>query len=278
MKDLTCTAAGRMLDAYHDEELPFSAQIAVGAHLDWCDSCAASLADRRLLRGALRGLTPGRQALSSDEEVSLQATVVNRIKAERSTSWNAVAREMFEDMHMVYAGAGAALAAVVCVAIMFALMQFGTRMRPDSLAAMIRFAAPPGSNQNPVRVGVRMQLPRALNESIGTSSNVKGDTAFMLAAVVTREGTISNLEVLPAMGRVAAPGSAEARAVENLLGSISRARFEPARLAGLPVAANVVWLVAHTTVRGTQSINLHATPVGKKRTASREGFDKPFLA
>jgi anti-sigma factor RsiW len=277
MKDLTCAATGRMLDAFHDEELPFAAQIAVGAHLEWCDSCAASLADLRLMREALRGLTPGRQALSRDEEVTLQTTVVNRIKAERSTSWNALAREMFEDMHMVYAGAGAALAAVVCIASMFALMQFGTRMRPDSLAAMIRFAAPPGSNQNPVRVGARMQLPRALNESIDTSSNMKGDTAFMLAAVVTREGTISNLEVLPAMGGAAAPGSAEARAVENLLGSVSRARFEPARLAGLPVAANVVWLVTHTTVRGSQSPDLPATPAGKKRTASIARPDQPFL-
>ena len=31
---------------------------------------------------------------------------------------------------------------------------------------------------------------------------------------------------------------------------MSRARFEPATRKGLPVAVNMVWLVAHTTVRG----------------------------
>ena len=38
-----------------------------------------------------------------------------------------------------------------------------------------------------------------------------------------------------------------------MLGAMSQARFEPARVAGLPVAVNMVWLVAHTTVRGTKA-------------------------
>jgi hypothetical protein len=279
MKVLTCTATRRRLDAYHDDELTVSDQIAVGAHLEWCEPCAASLAELRLLRQALRGLTPGREALSPDEEVTLQATVVNRIKAERSTSWTAQAREMFDDMHMVYAGAGAALAAVVCVAMMFGIMQYGTSMRPDSLAAMVRLAAPPGSNENPVKVDGRVRLPRALNESFATSSSPDGDTMFMLAAVVTREGTIANLELLvPETGRTAAPGSEEARAMENLLGAVSRARFEPARrVAGLPVAVNMVWMVAHTTVRAAQPIGLQSAPAAKKRTASHEEPTQPFL-
>jgi len=32
--------------------------------------------------------------------------------------------------------------------------------------------------------------------------------------------------------------------------AVSRARFEPATRKGMPVAVNMVWLVAHTTVRG----------------------------
>ena len=50
------------------------------------------------------------------------------------------------------------------------------------------------------------------------------------------------------------------KAVENLMGAMSRARFEPARVDGLPVAMNMVWVVEHTTVR--------ATPAEKKRTPS----------
>ena len=32
------------------------------------------------------------------------------------------------------------------------------------------------------------------------------------------------------------------------MGEVSRTKFEPARVDGLPVAMNMVWLVPHTTV------------------------------
>ena len=43
MKALTCAATRRRLHAFHDGELTVSEQIAVAAHLDWCDSCARAL-------------------------------------------------------------------------------------------------------------------------------------------------------------------------------------------------------------------------------------------
>jgi hypothetical protein len=199
-------------------------------------------------------LTPGRAALSRDEEISLQTTVVNRLKAEQATSWTAQAREMFEDMHLVYAGAGALIAAVLCVAIMIGLM---------------RFVPSPGSNLNPVKVSDHVRMPRALDELFAAPPS-SGDSAFMLAAVVTREGTVANLELLsPITGQAAAPGTDEAKAMEDLLGAVSRARFEPASVGGLPVAVNMVWLVAHTTVRASQpALDGHVTRTAKKRTAS----------
>jgi Putative zinc-finger len=254
MKTLTCPAARRLLHAFHDEELSFSDQIAVGAHLDWCDGCAADFAALGRLRGALRALTPGRVALSREDDGSLQRSVVSRVKAERAMSWAAQAREMFDDMQLVYAGAGATMAAVFSIVFMIGLM---------------RFAPSPGSNQNPVQVDEHVLMPRALNEPFATPGG-GGDTAFMLAAVVTREGTIENLELLsPISGPIAAPGTDEARVVEHLLGAVSRARFEPARVAGLPVAVNMVWLVAHTTVRAARpALRLPVTRVAKKRSAS----------
>ena len=65
MKPLTCAATRRRLQAFHDRELPFGDQIAVSAHLEWCDRCAAALAELRV--GAARRCrrcAPGRAALS----------------------------------------------------------------------------------------------------------------------------------------------------------------------------------------------------------------------
>jgi hypothetical protein len=50
-----------------------------------------------------------------------------------------------------------------------------------------------------------------------------------------------------------------------MLGAMAQARFEPARVAGLPIAVNMVWLVTHTTVRGTTLPTLPALPAAKKR-------------
>jgi hypothetical protein len=88
--------------------------------------------------------------------------------------------------------------------------------------------------------------------------------------VVTREGRIVNLELHPT-GEMPPAGSREARALEGFRGAVSRARFEPARVSGLPVpaAVNMVWLVAHTTVRATKAgLGLHAAPAAKKRRAN----------
>jgi hypothetical protein len=72
------------------------------------------------------------------------------------------------------------------------------------------------------------------------------------------------------------PGTSGARAVDGLVDAMRRARFEPARfdglLDGLPVAVNMVWLVAHTTVRGRADvppgIHVTVTPGVKRRAAA----------
>lgn len=260
MKVLSCAATRRRLHAFHDEELPVSDQIAVGAHLEWCDTCAASLAELRLVRVALREVAAGRRGLSNDEETSLQAGVVNRLNAERTVSWTAQAREMFDDMHLVYAGIGAATAAVVCVTIMLGMMRFATNEQPASVVAMVRALG--SSNRDLAQLDARVRL-NALDEAFSplSSRGISGDSMFMLAAIVTREGTISNLELLNPSSGPAAPGTDEAKAAENLLGAVSRARFEPMRVDGLPIAVKMVWLVAHTTVRASLPL------IPKKRTA-----------
>lgn len=269
MKVLGCAATRRRLQAYHDEELPVGRHIEVDAHLEWCDDCAAALAELRELRSALRAATPGRVALTREDQIGFHASVVNRVGAENTMSWPVRVRAMFEDMHFVYAGLGAAAATVACVTIMLSMMNFAALTNP-------------GFNQNPVVVDARMLMERNVVDSTmyftvstlrtrvldqGGFDAAAGDDdgAFTWSGVVTREGRLVNLELHPEAGQTPAVGSSEARAVESMLGAMAQARFEPARVAGLPIAVNMVWLVTHTTVRGTAGPALPALPAAKKR-------------
>jgi hypothetical protein len=278
MKVLNCAATRRRLDAYHDEELSISEQIAVSAHLEWCDPCAASLADRRELRDTLRRAMPGRTTLATlttEDELNLQRAVVNRIKAEERLSFGVWVQDAFADMHLVYAGLSAMAAALACVVITLGMMRVATNERPDSTAAMVRMFATRGSNLYPVSAGPRVRLPRALDEPVWvTPADV--DAHVTLSAIVTREGRVGSLEVLNASGGRWVPSDdVEAKTIEGLIGTVMRARFEPASIllepssmTGLPVAVNVVWIVAHTTVRATKSpLDLPPIPAVRKRTA-----------
>jgi len=247
---ITCAAARRRLQAYHDRELAVGDEIAVASHLEWCSECAETFADLQLVSAAIRTIAPGRQSLSREEAAGFTAAVVSRMDAERDQSFLVRVHDMFDDMHLVYAGLGATAATVVCIVIMLGMMRFATRERPDSLAAIVNILANPGSNLNPVAIDARVQMPRALDGAL-SSSAAPEDAVFALAAVVTREGTISNLEMLRTSGR---QGATDAKAEGALMDAMSRARFEPAQMAGLPVAVNMVWVVAHTTVRGKHPI------------------------
>ncbi len=52
------------------------------------------------------------------------------------------------------------------------------------------------------------------------------DSEFMIRAVVTREGTVANPELVHAMSdqKPIAPGTEEAKAAETLMGAVSRTR------------------------------------------------------
>jgi hypothetical protein len=269
MRPLTCAATTRRLQAYYDGELPIADQIAVDAHLDWCDACAEALEDLRAIGGALRLGAGEHGYLSFENAASLQSAIVSRVKAEREAGFFARVRDMFDDMHLVYAGLGAAAAAIVCVVIMLGMMRFATNERPDSLAAIVNLLATPGSNENPVMIDGRVLMPRALDGAFSAAANdAEQDAVFALAAVVTREGRIANLELLHSNGH-------DAALAESLLDAVSRARFEPALFDGSPVAVNMIWLVAHTTVRASnakrQSPEGAVPTTGRKRTATLFG-------
>jgi hypothetical protein len=263
MKVLSCAAARRRLQEYHDDELSVGQQIEVDAHLETCGECASALEELDVLRSALRAATPGRVSLTAEEHAGFHGSVVSRVGAEQRMSVSVRLRSMFEDMHFVYAGLGAAGATVSCIAIMLSMMNFAALTNP-------------GFNQNPVVVDARMlvyawpvapnPMPGMLDQGLDGQTETADDGAFTLSAVVTREGRLVNLEVHPENGQTPVVGSSQARAVQTMLGAMSQARFEPARVAGLPIAVNMVWLMTHTTVRGTEGPRVvPAAPVAKKR-------------
>ena len=64
MKPLSCAAARRRLQAFHDRELDVRDQIAVGSHLQWCDQCAAALAELGEVRSMLHACVSSRPVLT----------------------------------------------------------------------------------------------------------------------------------------------------------------------------------------------------------------------
>jgi hypothetical protein len=142
------------------------------------------------------------------------------------------------------------------------MMRFATRERPDSLAAIVSLLASPkvekvdenapGTNQNPVVVDARMLMPRALDQLFLAAASATDDRPSRCPRGHARrtpgESRVAFAERADAEGRVA-----RARSVDTLLSTASLARFEPARMQGLPVAVNMIWLVANTTVRAPKA-------------------------
>lgn len=266
MKPLTCTATRRRLHAFHDHELPVTDQIAVSAHLEWCDSCAASFAELRVIGTVLQSMAPRRATLSSEEAAVFSATVVNRLKAEHQAALLTRVRGMFEDMHLVYAGLGAAAAGIVCVAIMLGMMRFATNERPDSLAAIMSLLASPvecesGSDLTEAsdcraRWVARFQRANEIAEQ---------DAIFTLATVTTRQGRLASLEVLRA-GRHSSV--ADAKLIEGLLEVVSRSRLETTPTLRVPDLSGMMMLVEHATVRATSKPALDLPLPPKKRAAT----------
>jgi anti-sigma factor RsiW len=242
---LGCSAARRNLPLLHDGELPIDEQIVIRAHLAMCPSCAMEAERMEAIREAVRAGAALR--IHHEDLVGMQAGVVSRMKAERYESLFSRVGRMFEDMHLVWSGVGATAAAVACVTIVIGMLASAPTARPDSLAALLSVMASPGSDLNPVRPVLNqaiMLLPRALPDAAVSAAEMNdtrnSDAVVALSAVVTREGRVANLR----------PLSSSDSEMVNLLDTVSRARFEPGRSGGSPVAVNMIWLIARTTVRG----------------------------
>ena len=265
MKAFSCAATRRRLDAFHDRELPIAEEIAVSAHLEWCTACAAASDELRSVGAALRALAPGRTLLSNEEAAGFNVAVVSRLKAEQDASFGTRLRLMFDDLHLLYVGVGATVAATVCLMIMMGMMRFATHSRPDSLAAILNVMATPfGCEASTSEIPDAMVCRARWLESFQRANETaEQETVFTLDAVVIQEGQLANFAVMRASRHETASDQAEA--IEELLDSVSRARSntEPTGLSG-----ELVRIVAEETVRATKpAIDLPLPPA--KPVASR---------
>ncbi|HZR26352.1 MAG TPA: hypothetical protein VFA59_22340 [Vicinamibacterales bacterium] len=272
MKPLNCHAARRRLQAFHDRELIVADQIAVSAHLEWCDQCAAALAELRAVGSVLQAFAPGRAA-AVDESGSFQRAVLNRVKAEREVSFVARVRGMFDDMHLVYAGLGATAATLVCVVIMLSMMRFASVERPDSLAAIMSVLSTSlGCDSVPELIEGggcsrwQEQFQRA-NES------AEQDAVFALDSVVIEKGRLADLDRLRRTHRRSSDVN-QVEMIEGLLDSVSRARFE-GQTPHLAVTGNMLRVIDQTTVRANTNkpldLQLPAQLPPAKKRAQRDG-------
>lgn len=257
MKRLQCTAVRRHLQAYHDNELAVEDQIAVAAHLDDCDGCRNALTDLEEIGDLLRAEAPGRIPMLCDEATSFVSSVVNRARVEESVSFVAWVRDLFDDRRVVYSAVGATTATLACLVIMLTMMRFGAGDRTDSLAAMLNELSGPAAPVQPIVirpivVDARVTMPRALDKFSDSDVSDGGDSVLALSGVVTSEGRVSNIEVNDGTNGIAM-AAMDSKRIESLVEAMSKTRFEPMMKEGDPVSVNMVWFVAHTTVRGGAS-------------------------
>jgi hypothetical protein len=267
---LGCQGARDMLEPFVDGELPVSEQVALEAHLRWCDTCRARVEDIRLIGSALR---LGSDASAADyTDAAARATmydeVVMRVGAERTQSLAHQWRELFTDMRYLWPAFGATAAVVVCVCASTLVNQIVRAERPDSMAAMIEILANPGSDQNPLHLESGMLAPRPLDVSPALAAIPDEEAVYAVAAVVTREGRVSNYELLQWVREpLANPASAsESDEVIAVLDAVKHSRFEPAQTVDGVVAVNMVWVLARTTVKASaKADDAYGSPVGVGR-------------
>ena len=239
---LTCAAVRRRLPAFHDRELAVGELISIESHLHDCPPCARDL---RALQNIGEALRAAAAPAPSDDWTGLRSSVISRMRAEAHESWPARTGRAFDDLHLVWIALASTVATVVCSGVVLSMLHFASPERQDSLAAVIAvMAAPSGSDLNPARLDSRIRVPSVPENGLVyaalESSATEGDLVVPLSAIVTREGRVSGLELLT--------NRQDLREVA-LVDKLSRGRLEPAQFGGAPVAVNLVWLVAHTTVK-----------------------------
>jgi hypothetical protein len=250
MHVLPCHRVREDLEAFVDNELSIDEQVAIQSHLQVCVPCRLEASELAEIGHALRTTPPS--AASPEETGRFTSIVLERVRLEQQLSIGMQLRDIFDDMHFVWAGLGATTAMLICIFASAGVLQAASRERPDSLAGLIDYLANPGSNANPVRLHDYMAAPRASFDNAMPLPTE--DTELAFAAVVSREGRVQNLDLLDEQARAL---HVKPEVLWSMLHAASRTRFEPAMAGGAPVAVSMVWLLSTTTVKGRPDYDLY---------------------
>jgi hypothetical protein len=241
---LTCSAVRRRLPAFYDRELPVQDMIAIGGHVADCPPCASELRDLKRVGEVLRLAAAPAPA---DDWTGVQSGVISRMRAEAHESWTAKAGRMFDDLHLLWIGLAATAATFLCGAVALSALHFASPDRDDSLRSMLAVvSAPAGSDLNPITADLFLTAPSVPNQGpieamLAQPVYSHDDLVLAFSAVVTREGRLSRVSVLN--------NERHPKEVNALLDVFARGRLEPGRVGASAVAVNLVWLLAHTTVK-----------------------------
>lgn len=249
MHEHPCVDVRERLEAFYDGELGIDERIAIQNHLGDCVACSLAAAELTTVGSALRDVASRMTEAAADEPLRISVRVLERVRLEQQFSIGAQVRTLFQDMHLVWAGLGATVATLICVIGSASVLHAANQQQPDSLAGVISILANPGSNENPLRLNYEMMAPRAVNDAAIEMS--EEDVEYALSAVVSREGRVQGVEVIPS-------GNMKRAAVNAMLNEAYRVQFAPAQARGDAVAVSMVWLVANTTVKGRTDETMRA--------------------
>lgn len=252
MTFVPCEAVRPLLEAFHDDELELDAHLEVRTHLEHCASCTCESQAIARLRETFQDAPLAIDAPHARPPEAWTTNLLTQVQVEQQLSWQSRLAQVFDDMHLVWPALGASTAVLVCLLASAQVMGATAVQRPDSLAGIIDVLAKPGSNVNPARIDDFTVVPRRHAASDWPTAGWPGaneDALFTLSTVVTREGRIQRVEMIDVERANALKVNREV--IDALIEAASRAEFEPARAGGAPVAVNLVWLLAHTTVVGS---------------------------
>jgi len=247
---MTCSSVRRGLQSFYDRELPVRELIDIENHVNTCPPCAGELREIGAIGDGLRlAAAPG----PADDWTGLQPGVISRMRAEQHESLSARAQRCADDLHLVWIGLASVTATLVLAGSILTVVHAAPG-RNDSLAAYFAMlGAEAGSNLNPASLDGRglqrgpmpVQVPTVPHDGVVyatlESSPMSGEIMIPLSARVTKEGLVENVEML---NEDASPTQ-----IHDIVDALSRGRLLPAQQGDSPVAVNLVWLFANTTVR-----------------------------
>jgi hypothetical protein len=261
-----CIAAREMLEPFVDGELRVNDQVALEAHLRWCNTCRARVEDLQLIAGILRLRASAQEPDAAELPRALaliQSDVLTRIRAERDLSLPVRLRQAFDDARFMWPALGATAALLVCLFSSTIVYRAARAGDPESVAKMIDSMASAAAERRPMPVRLArlssyfpVQLdnsilaPRALDAGVSLETLNRDDAVFTVSAVVTREGRVTDYELLLSGRWRGRPSATWANDVDTVLDSVKHTRFEPAQGAdGGAVTVRMVWVLARTTVK-----------------------------